>query len=274
MDDVYAGFEGKRRTGMKAVILSAGQGSRLLPLTESRPKCLIELSGRSLLEWQLLALQQAGVDEAVVVTGFVADEVDAMLAERTPAGMRVRTLFNPFYNASDNLATCWLIREELRGGGLILNGDTLIEPEIAWRLLGAPASPVTVTIDRKPDYDADDMKVQTEGALLRAIGKTLPLSSVNGESIGFLRFDAHGAARFIADLERMMRSGEGLKLWYLSAINRLVQEGCEVRVVSIEGLQWGEMDFLADVERNRAMTAGWDARWLHAAPPLAAVSNG
>src|SRR3546814_4389099 len=123
------------RAGMKALILSAGQGSRLLPLTESRPKCLIELSGRSLLEWQLLALSRAGIDEVVIVTGFAAEQVEAMLALHTPSGMRVRTVFNPFYNVSDNLATCWLVREELRGGGMILNGDTLIEPEIARRVL-------------------------------------------------------------------------------------------------------------------------------------------
>lgn len=258
--------QGGARTHMKALILSAGQGSRLLPLTESRPKCLIELSGRSLLEWQLLALSSAGVKEAVIVTGFAAEQVEAMLAVHTPTGMRVRTIFNPFYNVSDNLATCWLVREELRGGGLILNGDTLIEPQIVQRLLAAPPASVTVTIDRKSHYDSDDMKVETEGELLRAVGKTLPISTVDGESIGFLRFDMLGAERFIADLEGIMRSGEGLKLWYLSTINRLVKEGCEVRTVSIEGLDWGEMDFLPDVDRNREMTSTWAARWLQPAP--------
>lgn len=271
MDDESLGQRLERRAGRKALILSAGQGSRLLPLTESRPKCLIELSGRSLLEWQLLALASAGVEEAVIVTGFAAEQVEAMLALHTPRGMRVRTVFNPFYNVSDNLATCWLVREELRGGGLILNGDTLIEPEIAQRLLAAPSAPVTVTIDRKSHYDSDDMKVETDGELLRAVGKTLPMSTVDGESIGFLRFEALGAERFIADLEGMMRSGEGLKLWYLSTINRLVNEGCEVRTVSIEGLDWGEMDFLPDVERNREMTSTWAARWLQ---PAASVGVG
>jgi NDP-sugar pyrophosphorylase family protein len=66
----------------RAIILAAGQGKRLLPLTESRPKCLIELSGRSLLAWQLIRLQAAGVEEAVVVTGFRADAVEAEIARR------------------------------------------------------------------------------------------------------------------------------------------------------------------------------------------------
>src|SRR3546814_8455960 len=80
---------------------------------------IFELSGRSLLEWQLLALSRAGIDEVVIVTGFAAEQVEAMLALHTPSGMRVRPVFNPFYNVSDNLATCWLVREELRGGGKI-----------------------------------------------------------------------------------------------------------------------------------------------------------
>src|SRR3546814_18638431 len=109
------------------------------------------------------------------------------------------------------------------------------------------------------------MKFETDGELRRAIGKTLPMSTVDGESIGFLRFDALGAERFIAALEGMMRSGEGLKLWYLSTITRLVSEGCEVRTVSIEGLDWGEMDFLPDVDRNPEMTSSWAARCLQPA---------
>lgn len=245
---------------MKALILSAGQGSRLLPLTVSRPKCLIDLSGHSLLEWQLQALAAAGVTEAVVVTGFSMDQVEAEVAARAPRGMCVRTLYNPFYKLADNLATCWLVREEMRGEFLILNGDTLIEPAIAERLLAAPPAPVTVTIDRKPGYDADDMKVHCEGSALRAIGKTLTADVTNGESIGFLRFSAEGAERFVAEIERVMRLPEGVKLWYLSAINGLANSGCAVHVASIEGLEWGEVDFHPDVERARELTAGW-ARW-------------
>src|SRR4051812_14747493 len=92
----------------KAIILSAGKGSRLLPLTEDRPKCLIELSGRSLLEWQIDALKANGVGEIVVVTGFRDDLVDAVVA-RHPG---TRTLFNPFYHVADNLGSVWLARAE------------------------------------------------------------------------------------------------------------------------------------------------------------------
>ncbi len=242
----------------RALILGAGQGSRLLPLTEQLPKCLLDLGdGRSMLEWQLRGLVEAGIGEAVVVTGFRSDLVEQALQRITPAGMTVRTLFNPFYKLADNLASCWMARAELRAPCLILNGDTLFEPEIARRLLAAPAAPITVTIDRKPGYDADDMKVEVDGDRLRAIGKTLSADRVNGESIGFLRFEAEGAALFVAELERTMRTAEGPGLWYLSAINRLASAGADIRVASIEGLQWGELDFPADLTYVRTLAAGW-----------------
>lgn len=249
-----------RSSPHKAIILSAGQGSRLLPHTQSTPKCLLDLGGRSMLAWQLRGLAAAGVQEAVIVTGFGAEQVEREVERHAPPQMRIRTAYNPFYKLADNLASCWMIRGELSGPSLILNGDTLFEPAIAQRLIDAPDAPITVTIDRKPAYDADDMKVTADGDALRAIGKKLAAEDVNGESIGFLRFNANGAAAFVAEIERTMRTPEGPGLWYLSAIHRLAQSGVDVRVASIEGLQWGELDFPVDLDRNRALAESWSAR--------------
>ena len=94
----------------RAVILSAGQGRRLSPLTDRRPKCLIDLSGRSMLAWQLQALEKAGVTDAVVVTGFGANLVDAEVARLGLGELKVRTLFNPFFELADNLASCWVAK--------------------------------------------------------------------------------------------------------------------------------------------------------------------
>lgn len=247
---------------MKAIILSAGQGKRLMPLTAEQPKCLIDLSGRTLLEWQLLALAKAGVTEAVIVTGFRADRVEQALAAMSVPGLTARTLYNPFYALADNTASCWVARHEMRGPFLILNGDTLFEPAIAARLLTQAKDPITVTIDAKQDYDADDMKVRTDadGRLL-TIGKTLPLEIVTGESIGFLRFTAEGGAAFAAEVEQVLRTPEGLRRWYLSVIDGLAKRDGTVGTVSIQGLEWGEMDFPDDVERNRALTSTWQGRF-------------
>jgi choline kinase len=240
----------------KAIILSAGQGKRLSPLTDTRPKCLVELSGRTVLHWQLRHLRQAGITEVVVVTGFAAETVEAEIAGLDLPGMTVRTLFNPFFGLTDNLATCWLARGEMVGDFLLLNGDTLFEPAIAERLIAAPSAPITVTIDRKAaGYDADDMKVLTDGDALRAIGKTI--ETYDAESIGFLRFNPEGAALFTKIVEAALRTPEGLKRWYLSVINQIAQDHDVVRVRSIEGLDWAEMDFPEDLPRNRELAAAW-----------------
>jgi len=236
----------------KAVILSAGKGSRLLPLTESRPKCLIELSGKTLLEWQLDSLMANGIEEIVVVSGFGEDQVEAVAARHSG----VRTLFNPFYHVADNLGSVWMARGEFDRDLLLLNGDTLVSKKLVQRVIEDSSGPVVVTIDEKQDYDDDDMKVLRRGDLLLRIGKALEPGNYNAESIGFLAFRGDGAERFIAEVEQMMRTSEGTRRWYLRAIDALARES-EIHAFSISGEERQEVDFPADVEKAKTLTARW-----------------
>jgi L-glutamine-phosphate cytidylyltransferase len=238
----------------KAIILSAGKGSRLLPLTEDRPKCLIEVSGKSLLEWQLASLQANGVEEVVVVTGFRDDLVDEVAA-RWPG---VRTLFNPFYHVADNLGSVWLARAEFDRDVLLLNGDTLVSRTLVAKVLAASPHAVAVTVDEKDEYDADDMKVLREGDRLLHIGKALEPGQYNAESIGFLAFRGEGPHLFTEQVERMMHTPDGTRRWYLRAIDALAQE-TEVHTVSIKGEDWQEVDFHEDVAKAEELTARWAA---------------
>ncbi len=248
--------EGDR--ALRAVILCAGQGRRLLPLTEFSPKCLLRVAGRPVLEWQLRALAANGVSDVTVVTGFGADAVERALERMGPVGEGVRTLFNPFFAVADNAGSCFLARDLLRGapGALLLNGDTLFEPAVLRHALGAPEAPITVTIDKKPVYDADDMKVSLDGMRLRAIGKTLRPEETDGESIGLLVFRGRGGAMFAEGVEAVLRRPDGLRRWYLSVIDALAPGG-GVRVASIEGLAWGEIDYPADLARAEDVVRGW-----------------
>ncbi|HEX8378937.1 MAG TPA: phosphocholine cytidylyltransferase family protein [Allosphingosinicella sp.] len=237
----------------KAIVLSAGKGSRLLPLTAERPKCLIELSGKSLLEWQLDALQGAGIEDVVVVTGF-AEALVAEVAERREG---VRTAFNPFYHVADNLGSVWMVRSELDRDTLLLNGDTLVSPRLLERVLEARTGPIAVTVDEKESYDADDMKVLRDGDRLLRIGKALEPGQYNAESIGLLAFRGEGPRLFAAQVETMMRQPDGTRRWYLRAVDALAQAGADVRTVSIKGEEWQEVDFPEDVEAAKALTARW-----------------
>src|SRR5918995_3136677 len=187
---------------LRAVILCAGQGRRLLPLTEFLPKCLLRIAGRPVLEWQLRALAANGVSDVTVVTGFGAEAVEHALRRMGPLGNKVRTRFNPFFAVSDNIGSCFLARDLLcDSDAVLLNGDTLFEPAVLRRALRAPDAPITVTIDRKPAYDADDMKVSVEGSRLQAVGKTLRPEDTDGESIGMLLFRGLGGAVFAEGVE-------------------------------------------------------------------------
>jgi len=241
---------------MKAIILSAGQGSRLLPLTEGRPKCLLPLGEKTLIEWQIWALTQGGVDEIAVVVGYHAQDVIALLKKLESPKLKIRTVFNPFYKLADNLASCWLARHEMSQDFVILNGDTVIEPAIFKQLLASPAAPITVTIDKKDSYDSDDMKVHLKGTRLLGIGKTLSADRTDGESIGMLLFRGTGPKLFTDTLDRLMHTPEGLKWWYLRAIGQIAEHH-QVETCNIEGLNWGEVDFPADHESVSAMVADW-----------------
>jgi choline kinase len=241
---------------MKAVILSAGQGSRLLPLTEGRPKCLLPVGRRSLIEWQVWALAQVGVTEIAVVVGYHAEDVKALLSGIGGPNLAIRTIFNPFYKLADNLASCWLARHEMERDFIILNGDTVVAPGIVERLIASPPAPITVTIDKKEVYDSDDMKVHLKGTRLLDIGKTLAPERSDGESIGMLLFRGDGPKLFVHTLDQIMHTPEGLKWWYLRAIAQIAQKA-DVETCSIEGLEWGEVDFPADLGRVTDMVAGW-----------------
>src|SRR5690349_12700479 len=131
---------------MKAIILSAGQGSRLGHLTDDRPKCLIDFNGRTLLDRQLDTLAANGIEEAVVVTGFHDDLVDKAIAART-GGPRVRTIFNPFYKVADNTGSLYMAREELSGDCLVWNGDTLVSKSLMSKVVSNQQQGICVTID-------------------------------------------------------------------------------------------------------------------------------
>jgi choline kinase len=244
----------------QAIILSAGQGSRLGALTHDRPKCLIEFAGRTLLDRQLDTLAACGIDQAVVVTGFRDDQIEAALERRRQAGEGpvVRTIFNPFYKVADNTGSLYMAREALAGDTLVWNGDTMVSPALMAKVVSNNRPGICVTIDRKADgYDADDMKVVEEGGRLRAIGKRLTDGEgVNAESIGLLAFRGGGAERFRAAIEEAMRSPEGTQIWYLRVIHHLAQSS-DVWTLDISGEEWGEVDFPEDVACAEELVRGW-----------------
>ena len=240
---------------MKAIILSAGHGRRLLPMTAEIPKCLLDIQGRTVVEWQIDHLIENGINNVTVVVGYGADQVEVLLDRRYGPG-QVKTLYNPFFDVADNLATVWMARGELTGDFLLLNGDTLFEPAVVRRLLDSPVKAITLARDHKSRYDSDDMKVCLDGDRLLKIGKDLESDRVDGESIGMLLFREQGGELFKHAVAQTMYTPVALKQWYLSVIDQLAAGG-HVWSQSINGLQWGELDYPVDLDKALDMVADW-----------------
>ena len=232
---------------MKAIILSAGQGKRLLPLTAECPKCILPIQGQSLIEWQIDELFRCGIDRVTVIVGYRADKVEKLLNRRYGPQL-VQTLYNAAYAKTDNLISCWAARHEMNEDFVLLNGDTLFEAAVLQRLLRAPDRPVTVVISHKDEYDADDMKVELNGCRLIQIGKDLAPDKVDGESIGMILFRGKGPVLFRSAIGNALHNPSSAKQWYLSVINDMARE-IPVWTCSIQGLQWCEVDYPADIKQ-------------------------
>jgi choline kinase len=242
---------------VKAIILGAGQGKRLLPLTSDIPKALLDIGGQTLIERQITAFAECGIREFVVVTGYGATRMEEALgAIAESLKVTVRTVYNPFYAIADNLASCWMARSEMTGDFIQVNGDNVFRADLVKRLLDAPSALVTVAINHKPAYDADDMKVMVDGERLTEIGKMLPVEAVDAEAIGFYLFRGKGGPAYAETLDRMMREASALKHWFPAAIGQLAKK-LEIATVTVDGVKWCEVDFPVDLQHARHLGHDW-----------------
>lgn len=244
----------------RAIILSAGRGSRLGDLTRDRPKCLLEFAGRTLIDWQIDALNAAGVEDIVVIVGFGAKRVIRAIEARRG----VRVLYNPFFQVADNLASLWLARDEMDRDFLILNGDTLVSPEIVATAIRDGTAPVNVTITHKAAYDADDMKVELDGDQVTAVSKRLTPDRTHAESIGLLTFRGSGVGMFRQAVELALADPSGVENWYLSVVDALARQ-TEVGAVAVDGMPSAEVDYPADLPIAEALASSWRARMARTA---------
>ena len=245
---------------MKAVILSAGQGKRLLPLTADFPKCILPIMGQTLIEWQIDELAKCGIEQVTVVLGYRADKVEGILRTRY-GDHRVQTVYNAAYAVSDNLVSCWSAHDAMEEDFILLNGDTLFEAAVLKRLLETRDRSVTVVVSQKNEYDADDMKVELDGCRLVKIGKDLIPDQVDGESIGMILFRDEGPTMFREAIQKALRDPSSQTKWYLSVIDEMARR-IPVWTCSVHGLQWCEVDYQADLKLAERVVTACGARRL------------
>ncbi len=258
-------------TGSTAVLLAAGEGTRLHPHTIDRPKCLVEVAGRPLLDRALAALEAAGFAEVVIVTGYREDVLQDFLAARAQRhgathGMRVTCVRNPEYARTNNAYSLWSAREAVPGGFVLLDGDLLFEPGVLRKLL-ATAGEAALAVERRAGLGDEEMKVLLgPDVSVAAVNKTMDPSAAIGESIGVARFSAMAARALWDCLGAQIEQGQR-NVYYELAFEELIADGWRFEVADVTGLACTEIDTPADLEAAHVLAARIDR-----GPPAAATA--
>ncbi len=245
---------------MHAIIVAAGMGRRLAPYTDDRPKCLVEVGGRTLLERQIEAYRAAGVEEIAVVRGYRGHQIDR-------PGLRY--FENPDFRTNNILASLFCAEPAMEGGFFFSYSDIVFRREVVAQL-AATEYEATLVIDRRwaEAYRGRDLHPITEAELARveagrvlAVGKRqVAPEEAHGEFIGLARFSAGATERLRWEYRRLERTlgksapfGDAARLesaYVTDLLNHLIGQGMRMDACEIDG-GWREIDTTQDLERAR-----------------------
>jgi len=224
-----------------AVILAAGAGTRLRPRSERVPKCLLEVGGRTLLDYQLDALAHHEVRDVLVVTGFGAEQITARYADR------IRTIHNPDFETTNNLHSLWSARAEFSERDfLCLHADVLFHPAMLTGCLDSQAD-ACFLLDR--ELNQETMKARLEGDRVVEINKSIARDQMGGTFLGIARFAPRASAALPEILEALVRDPAHRNSYFTACVPELAGRGLNLGCAWTNGLPWIEIDFEGDFER-------------------------
>jgi len=235
---------------MKLIILSSGTGRRLMPLTANTPKSLIDLgNGKTLLETVLNNVKDSkAIDEVVIVIGYCADQVEAKIKKYKNDGMKITTIYNPFYEVSNNLMTLWMAKHEMNDDFMITNGDNILQPEV-FAGIAKHKNGVFLTTSKRESYRTDDMKVIIEDGAIEQVSKSIANEKADAESVGLTLISGEKYRQtFKQNLEELARDPAYINKFWLEVFNRMINKGVRIIPFEIDGAKmWVEIDFHGDL---------------------------
>ena len=238
------------------MILAAGVGRRLGEHTTDRPKALVDLNGRTLLERSLTALAAAGFTRDEIVTGHFAETIDRLIAGRD-FGIEAVTRFNPDYATANNIVSFLTVADVVERGCVLMNSDIVFDASILVDVAAAGEG-TWLVVDSDEPLGHEEMKVSVdEDGFLTRVNKLLDPAESVGEYIGITRFDAEGGRKCIASARRLVEAGQR-DLYYEHAIDA-VAVGLGARLLPTRRRLWTEIDDEADFQRGLREAAQLDA---------------
>lgn len=230
---------------MRALIPAAGMATRLRPLTNDRPKCLLPIDGHCLMERTINALLQAGIDRITIVTGYLGEKIEAFIGKQFPH-LDVHYIHNPLYETTNNIYSLYLMRRDAEGQDvMLLDSDILFDPAILTRLLNDPA-PDTLAINSHALGEEEIKVVLDDEHHVKEISKTCSISQAVGESIGIEKMSAAYTAALFPEMEQMIEREELSNVFYERAFERLIPQGHRFRVTDVSDLFAVELDTVED----------------------------
>jgi len=227
---------------LRAIILAAGKGSRLEPVSGESVKCLVPLGGVTLIERQFGYLRSAGINEIAVVVGFQAERI------RRICGPNVEYIENPIFAETNSMYSLWLARHFFGNGFIVLNSDVFFHPQLLTDLLTAKdEDAILVSWRNGTKYGDEEMKVKVRGGQLLDISKSMDPTEADGENVGIVKFGATGAGVLAKDLDKLIANG-AMRSWAPRAFLEFTKSRA-LHVVSTRGYPWIEIDFPDDLRR-------------------------
>jgi choline kinase len=233
---------------MKALVLAAGVGSRLAPLTLDRPKVLVEVLGRSFLFRQLDLLAAAGIPsrDVVVVGGY---KIEMVQRELKRGGYDATLVLNEKYEPWNNFYSVLVAERYLTGHAFLqLDGDVILDERLLPRLIASPGDAV-LAVDCRNDLDDETMKVRMDGDRVTALSKKLDPATCSGEYIGITKLSAATGHAVFAELAKFVPESLTHE-YYDHAYHRLTADGrVPFGIVDVHDCMPLEIDTVADLKR-------------------------
>ena len=233
------------------VILAAGMAKRLRPLTDERPKCLLTVGQRTLLQRTVDAMVAADINELVVVTGYRASMIRDFLTTHYPS-LTIHFIDNPDYAHNNNIFSLWLTRPYTDGRDfLLMDSDILCDPAIIPTVINVGDSALALN---RHELGEEEMKVvaDAEGRITE-ISKTCRPEDAAGESVGVERMTADYSTALFRELEQMIEREGLIDIFYERAFERLIPQGHTFRIVDTTDLFSIELDTPEDFENAQRL---------------------
>jgi choline kinase len=243
---------------MTGVILAAGMAKRLRPLTDCKPKCLLDVGGQTLLERTVMAMAGAGITEFVVVTGYRADMIRDFLTthfsnpKAESPNLSFTFLHNADYEHNNNIYSLWMAGEVVRGREfLLMDSDILCAPELVQRIASEPETALAVN---RHELGEEEMKVvvDAEGRITE-ISKTCSPEVAMGESVGIEKMTADYSEALYRELDQMILKEGLIDIFYERAFERLIPQGHTFKVIDTTHYFSYEIDTPQDLDTAKEL---------------------